>query len=228
MKRATQNGFLAVCLIEQNPLAAAYLEQVLSLDPKVRTFAPQDFSASAPPVPSPIFVVDAFGLMLPLSECLRRLRAQCPSAKYVVLGRTQSKDEIVCLLWLGIHGFLTYAEVGKLLPMALRAVFEGRIWVPSEALEAYVLQTSAARRNAGSGNGRDELTLRETEIIELVKRRLSNKEIAEALKIQESTVKFHLANIFSKCRISRRRELFDTEHGGGAGNRRLTPTWASA
>jgi DNA-binding NarL/FixJ family response regulator len=217
MKRAIQNGVLAVCVIEQNPLAATYLEQILSRDPKVRTFAPEDFTrAFAPPVPSPIFVVDAFGLVLPLSECLRRLRTQCPSGRYVVLGRTQSKDEIVRLLWLGIHGLLTYAEVGKLLPVALRAVFEGRIWVPPEALEAYVLQTSAARRNAGSGNGRDELTLRETEIIELVKRRLSNKEIGEALTIRESTVKFHLANVFSKCRISRRRDLFD-------GSRREAP-----
>jgi len=46
-------------------------------------------------------------------------------------------------------------------------------------------------------------------VIELVKRRLSNKEIGAILNIQESTVKFHLSNIFSKLQVNRRRQLQD-------------------
>ncbi len=42
-----------------------------------------------------------------------------------------------------------------------------------------------------------------------MKRRLSNKEIAEVLNIQESTVKFHLSNIFSKLQVNKRRDLQD-------------------
>jgi DNA-binding CsgD family transcriptional regulator len=51
------------------------------------------------------------------------------------------------------------------------------------------------------------ITQRESQILELVKRRLSNKEIGAVLNIQESTVKFHLSNVFSKLRVSRRSEL---------------------
>jgi DNA-binding NarL/FixJ family response regulator len=43
----------------------------------------------------------------------------------------------------------------------------------------------------------------------LVKCRLSNKEIGEMLNIRESTVKFHLSNIFSKLGVNRRSELQD-------------------
>jgi DNA-binding CsgD family transcriptional regulator len=53
------------------------------------------------------------------------------------------------------------------------------------------------------------ITQRESQVIELVKRRLSNKEIAEILKIKESTAKFHLSNIFSKLQVNRRSELQD-------------------
>ena len=38
---------------------------------------------------------------------------------------------------------------------------------------------------------------------------ISNKEIADILKIRESTVKFHLSNIFSKSRATSRKDFFD-------------------
>jgi DNA-binding NarL/FixJ family response regulator len=50
-----------------------------------------------------------------------------------------------------------------------------------------------------------------------VKRRLSNKEIGEVLNIQESTVKFHLSNIFSKLQVKKRSDL----HGKG----QLSEVW---
>ncbi len=55
------------------------------------------------------------------------------------------------------------------------------------------------------------LTPRESQILELVKRRLSNKEIAGIRRVQESTVKFHLSNIFSKLRVPNRQALIDTD-----------------
>jgi len=42
-----------------------------------------------------------------------------------------------------------------------------------------------------------------------VKRRLSNKEIGVSLNIRESTVKFHLSNVFSKLQVNRRGDLRD-------------------
>lgn len=51
------------------------------------------------------------------------------------------------------------------------------------------------------------MTPRENEIKELIQRRFSNKEIASILKICESTVKFHLTNIFSKLHAHGRQDL---------------------
>ena len=54
---------------------------------------------------------------------------------------------------------------------------------------------------------RQTTTARENEILELVRVRLSNKEIAELLQIRVSTVKFHLSNILSKMQAKSRRDL---------------------
>ncbi len=51
------------------------------------------------------------------------------------------------------------------------------------------------------------LSLREQEIFGLILRGMSNAEISQALFITESTVKFHIGNIFKKVGISSRAEL---------------------
>ena len=51
------------------------------------------------------------------------------------------------------------------------------------------------------------LTARETQILQLVIRRLSNQEIADALGIKERTVRFHVFNIFNKLRVQNRGDL---------------------
>jgi DNA-binding NarL/FixJ family response regulator len=50
------------------------------------------------------------------------------------------------------------------------------------------------------------LSARETQVLELVVDRLSNKEIAERLSISEHTVKNHLKNILAKLQLSNRRQ----------------------
>ncbi len=53
----------------------------------------------------------------------------------------------------------------------------------------------------------DELSNREWDVVNLLLEGKSNKLIASALKISESTVEFHLKNIYTKCQVSSRTEL---------------------
>ena len=55
----------------------------------------------------------------------------------------------------------------------------------------------------------DSLTNREMDILELLQKRLSNKEIAEKLFISTATVKGHLQNIYGKLNVSKRREAVE-------------------
>lgn len=152
-----------------------------------------------------VFLIDGCGLALPPVQFIRGLCPRFPDAKYIVLDRQQSDQDLVQLVWLGFHGFLLHDDVDNSLIRAVRAVSEGRLWVPSRVLHSYGEYTALANRAVPEGH--EAVTRRENEVLELVRRRLSNKEIGEILGIRESTVKYHLSNIFSKRQVSSRREL---------------------
>ena len=113
------------------------------------------------------------------------------------------------LLPLGIHGFVGYPQIAEQLAEAVHCVAEGRLWISSSVLEAYARQSITSLNTVSQLPRPQGITQRESEVIELVKRRLSNKEIGEILNIRESTVKFHLSNVFSKLQINGRSELQD-------------------
>ncbi len=152
-----------------------------------------------------VFIVDQCGLEVPLYECLQRLQQHALKAKFIVLDYEKSKDEIVRLLVMGADGYVPHSEVSHTLARAIHCVAADHLWVPYEALQEFLRQAAWALRK--HANGRETTTPREDQILELVRKRLSNKEIAQLLKIQVSTVKFHLSNILSKMHARSRHEL---------------------
>lgn len=220
MSRAKQRFPLYVCIIAANPLAEKFLSGILAAKTLIEVVSLEFVSGQrATHNNPPVFLIDNFGLPLPLSEYLRRLRYQYFESKYMVLDRQLTKEQIFRLLWLGIDGFLVYEDVSQTLLAAIQSVASGNIWIPREILREFVQRAKEAK---GDASGKVEaLTFRETQIIELIKRRLSNKEIAETLQIRESTVKFHVSNIFSKLQVASRHEIL--EAGPGSGLRMLIP-----
>ncbi len=199
---------LSVCVVEHNPLAAGHLQQILAHQPAVRVsvFDPQLEPRRLPRHRVDAFVLDQGTLPLSLSKLLRFLRLRHSKARFLLLDHPLSGDELCRLLFLGIQGFLPYTEVEANLIPALRTVLQGHYWMPPQVLEQYV----GATVHFTSRHGRpDVFTTRERRIVELVKRRLSNKEIAQTLSISEATVKFHLANVFAKLGVRDRYALLD-------------------
>ncbi len=206
MPHGTGKDSLAVCLIEQNPLALEFVSGILHQDPSISVLGTEALATRTDkPSATIIFVVDNCGLPLPLSECLRRLRFHYPAAKYTILDRELSKEDLLRLLWLKIDGFVPYGEVPRTLLAALHSVAQGNIWISREVLREYVQCAREARW--GNSSRLESMTNREIQILELVGRRLSNKEIADILHVRESTVKFHLSNIYSKLQISNRHDI---------------------
>lgn len=207
MRRAERANSLLVCVIEQNALAAEFLLGLLRKDAGLRALLLEKFCSSVYKPECLLFLVDNFGLSPPLTELLPRLAARYPSARFLVLDRQASRDAVVRMLSLGVHGFLEHRAVGESLNQAVRTVAEGQLWFSPEVLHSYVQFTARAKRKAAAGP--ELITPREHQVVELVKRRLSNQEIASLLGVKEGTVKFHLSNIFSKFQVDRRRELLD-------------------
>ena len=110
------------------------------------------------------------------------------------------------MLHLGATGVVPFASnLIDQLPRAIHAVAEGRLWIRREVLNAYVRRASNILRKTVASE--DKLTLRETQISDLVQQELSNRSIAKRLGISERTVKFHISNILRKMNAANRAEL---------------------
>ena len=155
-----------------------------------------------------LFILDACSLHTDLGPLAGRCRAAAPGSKFLALlppGDDGHAEQIRLFSW-GIDGFVQlHKSWQRELPQAIRTILKGQPWVPSEVLLAFVKQAKALLE-AQLLHGHF-LTAREGEILQLLMRRLTNKEISGALGISERTVKFHVSNILGKLQIEDRRGL---------------------
>lgn len=146
--------------------------------------------------PSNIFLLDEGTIPGWVHQCLRLVSYRYPLSKKIILGEDFATERAFSWLLEGVHGFLRYSEVEGELNKALCIVTSGHLWIKPEAMERiciYMQQTWTTNKQTAFS-----FTHRQKQVIDLVQRKLSNKEIASHLDISENTVKFHLAKIFSK------------------------------
>jgi two-component system NarL family response regulator len=121
------------------------------------------------------------------------IRADFPGSRIIVLTTYDADEDIVRALKAGVQGYLLKDSVGEAMLEAVRAVHAGHRRVAPE------VGTRLADRVAGS-----ELTPRELEVLKLLARGGTNKDLAAALSITEGTVKGHVNNILSKLCVTDR------------------------
>ena len=138
-------------------------------------------------------------------EVARELNAFGDPPRIVLLTAQLHEDQLITALQLGVRGFVLKEMATKLLVECLRRVHAGGQWLEkdsaSRAMEKLVRREARGREIAGL------LTPREIEVVGMVAKGLSNKEIGARLFIAEGTVKIHLHNIYEKLGIARRAEL---------------------
>jgi DNA-binding NarL/FixJ family response regulator len=195
-----------VVVMERNQLAAERLAELLRADNPFQLTLCNDIDRLLCGVATPhVFVID--GDEFALGQLMLRLSCAYPHSKFIVVCSDLSLIHAESLIVMGVHGLLTFASVSDHLVPAIERTLAGGLFIPEPLLQEYVL--AARERRKSSLQARDRMTVRESHVLELKRRRLSNKEIAEALGIREATVKFHLSNIYSKFGVGCRRALLD-------------------
>jgi DNA-binding NarL/FixJ family response regulator len=131
----------------------------------------------------------------------------------VLLTAQLHEDQLIEALRLGIKGFVLKEMATKLLVECLRRVYSGGQWLEKDS--AGRAMAKLVRREAKGREIANLLTPREIEVVSMVAKGFSNKEIGSHLCIAEGTVKIHLHNIYEKLNIGRRAELvrFAEEYG---------------
>lgn len=191
-------------VMASNRLAGEYLVNILASDHVARPILCEQLPKPRLRSALVVFVVEGSLVPVPLAECIRRLRSLFPKGRFVMVDARQPDEEVMRLIRLGFHGFVEHSMVAQSLSAAVRAVASGQLWIPKELMHTYVQLTETRH---GSPDKPQFPTFRETEILELVRQRLSNREIAAILGVSKNTVKYHLSHILAKFRVGSRREL---------------------
>jgi len=148
-------------------------------------------------------------------EATRRIKLEIPYVKIVILTVLDEEQRLFEAVKSGASGYLLKNVGPKALYGTLRGVFQGEAPI-SRVMAARLLEEFGrqSRQGAPAAPGA-ELTVREREVLELVTRGKSNKEIAAALAIAENTVKNHLKNILEKLHLENRVQVatFALRHG---------------
>jgi DNA-binding NarL/FixJ family response regulator len=196
-----------VTVMTQNDLAMDVLNSILDDDPAIlRIRTEQMMRSNGCSRDVHIFVIDQFGLMPPVCSLIGRLKRSHPNAKYIVLGKNADAAQVTEMLPLGIDAYVPYNKASASLTQAIHAVADGKLWVDRDALALYV-KRNVRYGSRGAVRASDAITPRENEILQFVREWFTNQEIAQHLDIRESTVKFHLSNIYSKLHVTSRREI---------------------
>lgn len=138
-------------------------------------------------------------------EATRRIKGEMPHVKIVMLTVSDDDKDLFEAIKAGAQGYLIKDLKAHLLFDVLDALARGDTPL-SSAMATKILQEfqEPAQPTAEMPEPVDSLTAREIEVLELIVEGRSNKEIAEALVISESTVKNHLRNILEKLHLRNR------------------------
>jgi DNA-binding NarL/FixJ family response regulator len=123
---------------------------------------------------------------------LRRLCREAPESAVVVITTPATGTGVRRALDAGASGVVFDPELERTLATAVRAVAIGQSVVP---------------RKLRAGVERPVLSHRERQVLDLVRKGLTNAQIADRLFLAESTIKSHLASIFAKFGVHSRKEV---------------------
>jgi DNA-binding NarL/FixJ family response regulator len=126
-------------------------------------------------------------------EVIQRIRMETPQARFIVLTTYDGDEDIFRALQAGARAYLLKGMTTDDLVATIRTVHAGRSHIPPA-----IAQRLAERV------GTEELTPRESDVLEQIVRGCSNKEIATELDISEATVKTHINSLLGKLGVTDR------------------------
>jgi DNA-binding NarL/FixJ family response regulator len=140
-------------------------------------------------------------------EAARRIKNARPGTKVVMLTGSQNEEDLFAAVRVGATGYLLKEVATEEVAGAVRAVARGEALISPPMATKLLGEFNVLSRRVDSQLGAvPRLTEREIEVLRLVAKGMSNKEIATELVIAENTVKNHVRNILDKLQLRSRME----------------------
>jgi two-component system, NarL family, nitrate/nitrite response regulator NarL len=154
-------------------------------------------------------------------EGIKGIMKAAPNTPILVVTGTQDDALLLGLLKLGVAGFAPKSASGAIVEAAIRLILAGGRYLPPRLADIAAARVDSARegdpsivKDASLTSGPDpfnqavldRLTVRQIDVLKLVARGHSNKEIARTLGLAPSTVKTHLENLLAALGVANRTE----------------------
>ncbi|MGB0386323.1 MAG: LuxR C-terminal-related transcriptional regulator [Ardenticatenaceae bacterium] len=139
---------------------------------------------------------------IPIEELLADLRQYCPKVKVLLLATHSSQMCILSLIKRGVVGYLLKSETPEAIILAVRSAMSGGTWLSRAAVEKMI----QPKGNGSYSLAPRDFTKRENQVLQLIVRGMSNKQIAKKLHVTERTAEFHVSNILRKLGFASRVE----------------------
>lgn len=142
------------------------------------------------------------------------LKEAAPEAHVLVLGLTESKEQVLQFVQAGATGYVLAEDSIDDMIARIRSACKGQALVSPRIAGALIRRLGELARQAAqpamtmgtNGDGGQQLTPRELEVLNLIAEGMSNRQIAEELVIEVGTVKNHVHNILRKLEVSSRED----------------------
>ncbi|MBO0773705.1 MAG: response regulator transcription factor [Actinobacteria bacterium] len=144
-------------------------------------------------------------------QVVTAVKASHPQIRFLALSASDAPEDVIAVIRAGARGYVTKTISPAELVSAIRRVAAGDA-VFSPRLAGFVLDAFTALAPAGADPGAldpelDQLTPREREVLRLIARGYTYKEIAGELYISAKTVETHVSSVLRKLQLSTRHQL---------------------
>jgi DNA-binding NarL/FixJ family response regulator len=144
-------------------------------------------------------------------QVVAAVRASCPQVRFLALSASDAPEDVIAVIRAGARGYVTKTISGADLVAAIRGVAAGEaIFSPRLAgfvLDAFAALGPSAPDRPSFDPGLDQLTGREREVLRLIARGYTYREIARELFISVKTVESHVSSVLRKLQLSTRHQL---------------------
>lgn len=141
-------------------------------------------------------------------EALKEIRNQDPSIKIVMLTVSDKNEDLMDAIEAGASGYLLKILDSQTFIAKLKGLETGQAAITGEMVTQLMGHLSQRSKQPPKGTDKPtpSLTERELELLPLIAKGLSNREIAKKMFISENTVKYHIKNLLQKLSLKNRAE----------------------
>ena len=191
-----------VLLAEDHAVVREGTRQILDADPAIEVIGEAadggEVVAMAARLRPDVVLLDLHMPVINGIEATRRMIADAPDARILVLSAYDEEDYVEAALDAGARGYLLKSAHGHEVVAAIRAVAEGQV-----VMDARLARRALRRRDDPSA---DVPTARELEVLRLAARGLRTRDIAAELGTSPRTIEAHFTSIFNRFGVTTRTE----------------------